>query len=66
MRKLKKYSCSFSVDASIVVEVEAHTKKEAKEKAWEKAYAPRICHQCSRGLSVGDVIALVEVDDGTN
>ena len=58
---MKKWSVVLSVDATMIVEVEANTEEEAKDKAIETAGTPWLCHQCSRDLNIGDVMDALEV-----
>lgn len=51
------YAVYFGTEASYVVEVEADSLAEAIDKAMEKDDAEGdhgLCHQCARGLSLGD------------
>ena len=58
-----KYRVIFTVDATCSVEVEADSEEEAKEKAWEEASAPTVCHQCSNELEVGDIMDCIDVEE---
>ena len=57
-----KYSVAISVDATVHVDVEAES-KEAAERAAYKAARVSICHQCSRGLDVGDLGDVLDVTE---
>lgn len=57
---MSTYSVVISVDASIVVKVEADSEAEAKEKAFEQSSSPRLCHRCSHDLQLGDPIEALE------
>lgn len=46
-------------DASVVVEVEAETEEEAKEKAFDNAHVS-LCHHCAHELDLGDPVDAVE------
>jgi hypothetical protein len=58
---MKTYSVLITVDASIVVKVEANSEEEAKEIAMEVAETPSICHHCTRRVEVGELLQVVEV-----
>ena len=62
---MKTYSVVLTVDASIVVKVEADSEEEAKDLASDIAEAPSICHHCSRKVQFGDVLETVEVIEVT-
>jgi hypothetical protein len=49
--KIKKYSVSIPYYASVFVKVEAESKEQALEKAYEQA-RPGLCHQCSDRVEV--------------
>lgn len=57
---MKKWSVVLSVDATMIVEVEADSGEDAKDKALEVAGRPTVCHQCARDLSIGDVMDALE------
>lgn len=62
---MKTYSVLLTVDASIVVQVEAESEDEAKDLASDIAEAPRVCHHCSRNIEIGDILEAVEATEVT-
>ena len=52
-----RYGVTIIVDASIYIEVEADSKDEALDKAYEsdKCYVS-ICHHCAGKIAIGDVL----------
>jgi hypothetical protein len=60
---MPKYSVIITVDASIVVEVEAEDEEQAKELAMEQASRPGLCHQCSHELSVGELLDAIDATE---
>jgi hypothetical protein len=57
-----KYRVLFTVGATVQVEVEADNEEEAKEKAWEVAEAPCLCHSCADQVETGDLIEICSVE----
>ncbi|AZF09522.1 hypothetical protein C4J93_1308 [Pseudomonas sp. R2-37-08W] len=62
---MKTYSVLLTVDASIVVKVEAESEEEAKELAADIAEVPSICHHCSRNVQIGEILEAVEATEVT-
>lgn len=62
-KKLKKYYVTWSVDASVTVNVLATSKKEAIAKSTEDITPPSLCHHCSRTLSIGDIGEVIEAGE---
>lgn len=60
---MKKYRVVLTVDATIFVEVDAENEAQAKELGLAKASMPHICHQCSRNVSIGDVLDAVDAEE---
>lgn len=56
-----KYRVMFTVDATVSVVVDADNEEAAKEKAWEVAAHPCLCHQCADELEVGDLLEIIDV-----
>lgn len=61
MPKKRQYNVSVPVYASMLVKVEATSKKQAIEKAIDSAWPPTLCHACSHQLDVGEI----NIDDIT-
>lgn len=61
--EMKKYSVLLSVDATVYVVVEANSEEEAKEKAYEVAHRPSLCHQCAKEMDTGDIIEALEATE---
>lgn len=57
---MSRWQVVITVDASICVEVEADDAEQAKDRAWEQASVPGICHQCSDDITLGDLLEAVE------
>lgn len=57
-----KYTVALTSGATTVIDVEADTPEEAREKACEEAYVG-LCHQCAHDVTVGDEWEPVEVTD---
>ena len=60
-----KYTVVLVAGATTVVDVEANTADEAREKACEEAYVS-LCHQCAHDVTVGDEWEPVQVTDDSN
>lgn len=60
---MPQYRVTFLVDASVSILVDAENEEQAKEKAWEEASSPTLCHQCSDELEVGDITELHSVEE---
>ena len=59
---MPKYNVYIPVDAGANIEVEAESKKEAIEKAFDEG-CPNLCHYCARELEVNDFSHTASVDD---
>lgn len=62
---MKRYSVIITVDASVVVVVEAENEDQAKELAMEQANRPRVCNRCSGEVEIGDLMEAIEATDIT-
>jgi hypothetical protein len=58
---MKKWSVVFSVGASVAVDVEAETKEEAEQLAWETVSAPSLCYHCAGVLDVGEPYEIADI-----
>ena len=57
-----KYDVVIEVLASIIVTVEADSKEEAAERAYEEAGGcPSMCHHCARKIDLSDLGDILEV-----
>lgn len=63
---MRRYSVLITVDASIVVEVEATDEESAKEEAFSQASNPSVCHHCAKQVQLGDLLEAVEVTEVGN
>lgn len=57
-----KYRITFSVDASVTVDVEAGSESEAREKAGEIA-DPCLCHQCANQVEMGEIQYVISTEE---
>ncbi len=53
---MTKYRVTLLVDATVTVDVEANSKREAREKALDTADTPSVCHKCSSKVMIGDIL----------
>ncbi len=51
---MRKYNVFIPLYATIMVEVEANSKDEAINSAYDKTSLPMLCHECSRQLDIND------------
>jgi len=61
-----KWRVFVTVDASVVLEVEADTEEQAKEAAMDEVGSPCLCHHCSYKIELGDpmeAIEAIKIDD---
>jgi len=56
-----KYLVHFKLYASTMVEVEAESEEQAREKAEENFEPVCLCHQCANDVEISDVGEIVEV-----
>lgn len=49
-----RYLVTFVATASHTVEVEAESKKEAEDEAWDAWDGYTLCHQCGAQMDLGD------------
>jgi hypothetical protein len=62
---MKRFSVMFEVFSSTIVEVDAETPEEAREKASEQVSVPCLCWQCAKELDaneIGEVLEVLEVE----
>jgi hypothetical protein len=57
---MQKWFVMIAVEAFTTVAVMADSEEEAKDLAISKVDHPRVCHQCSQDLDVGDPIEAIE------
>ena len=64
---MPSYEVTFQVFGTLTTTVEAEDFEQAKEKAYDSAYVPSLCYQCSNEIElhddVGEIIDIYKVEE---
>ena len=58
---MNEYEIVFSVDATLSIRVTASNENEAQLKASNKVQTPMLCNQCSRKVTLGDILEVLDI-----